>query len=121
MTRNAVLQFISATALAGIGFFLVNPLHVWMPSMAHELMLAASAVAFGIVAVFVLAEGKGDERENAHRSFAGRAAFFAGGVVLLVGIITEGLQGTPDPWLVGALVAMVVGKVGAHIHASRYC
>lgn|SRR3989344_3528248 len=120
MTHNTFLQLISAAALAVIGFFLINPLHVWMPSMAHEVTLAGAVVVFGILAVFIFSEGKGDERENVHRAFAGHAAFFAGGVVLLVGIITEGLHGTPDTWLVGALVAMVVAKVGAHTFANRY-
>jgi len=120
MTPNAILQFASAAALAVIGFFLVNPLHTWMPSMAHELMLAGAAVVFGALAVFVLAEGKGDERDASHRALAGRAAFFAGGLVLLVAIVSEGLHGTPDPWLVGALVAMVVAKVGVRFYAGEY-
>lgn len=120
MTTNVTLQLISAAALAAIGFFLVNPLHLWMPSMAHEAMLAAAAVVFGVLAVFVFSEGKGDERDEVHRASAGRAAFFAGGIVLLVAIIAEGLHGVPDPWLVYALVVMIIAKVAVRFFTSRY-
>lgn len=120
MMRNTTLQLVSASALVVIGFFLVNPLHVWMPSMAHELMLMGAAVVFGVLTIFIFSEGRGDERDEAHRALAGRAAFLSGGTVLLIAIIAEGLHGTPDPWLVYALLAMVAAKVGARIYADSY-
>jgi len=114
------LQFIAALALVVIGAFLINPFHLWMPSMAHVAMLAAAVAVFGALAVFVLAEGQGDEREEAHKMLAGRAAFLAGGVALIIAILFEGSHGEPDPWLVFALMVMVLAKVGARLWSSLY-
>jgi hypothetical protein len=120
MNKNVILQLISAVVLAVIALFLVDPMHAWMPDMPHEVILAGAVVVFGAIAIFVFSENKGDERDVAHRASAGRAAFFAGGTVLLVAIIAEGLSGLPDPWLVFALVAMVLGKVIMRLFASWY-
>ncbi|MCR4325918.1 MAG: hypothetical protein NUV59_03930 [Patescibacteria group bacterium] len=120
MTHNTTLQVASAAALAVIGFFLINPTHLWMPSMAHEAMLAGAAVVFGALAIFVFAEKRVDERDEVHRTTAGHAAFFTGGGILLIAIIAEGLYGMPDPWLVGALVAMVCAKVLTRLYVTHY-
>lgn len=115
-----MVQSISAALFIVLAFFLVNPMEVWMPSSAHMAVLAAAVAAFGIFAVFVLRETTGDERENEHRSFAGRVAFLAGAGTLLLGVVLQTFAHTLDPWLVAALAVMVVAKVVAHVYSEKY-
>ncbi len=121
MTNNHTPEIISAAILAIVAILLVNPFHFWMPTMAHMAIMAAVVVAFGAFTVFVLREDAGDERDVEHRMFAGRVAFFSGASMLIVGIVVQGLKDTLDPWLVVALLAMVVGKVAARMYSARYC
>ena len=107
---NVIAQFVSAVLLAVAAIFLVNPFNIWMPEMTHMLVLAIAVAVFGACSVFVLMEQIGDERENEHRHTAGRAAFLAGGAILITGIIMQTLQHALDPWLVWALLGMVVAK-----------
>lgn len=120
MTRESLPEILSATALAAATMLLLNPFGFWMPSMAHMAVLAAAVAAFGAFVAFVLRERAVDERDIAHRSAAGRAAFLAGSAVLLAGIIVEGVQDALDPWLVVALLAMVIAKVGFRVYGDRY-
>src|SRR3989344_88728 len=114
MKSNSLAEMGSLAAFALIAFFLVNPFHVWMPSEAHMALLAAAVATFGAFAVFVLREHAGDEREDRHRSFAGRVAFLSGSAVLLLGIVLQSIAHTLDPWLVTALLVMLLGKTLAH-------
>lgn len=119
MKNNTLLQTISLIGLIAAAFFLIDPMHMQMPDNMHMATLAGVVIFTGIVAVFVLSEGKGDERDDAHRAFAGRTAFFIGALVLIVAIIVQTLAHALDPWLVYVLVAMVAGKVIARLFAEN--
>lgn len=119
MTRKLFLQILSAVVLSVAAFFLVNPMHIWMPNNVHMLTLAIVVAISGVFAALILAEGRGDEREESHQAFAGRAAFFVGALVLSLGITAQTFAHALDAWLVYALVAMVVAKVVARIFAER--
>jgi len=118
MNTNVLAQLISALLLAVAAFFLANPYGFWMPEMTHMVVLAVAVAIFGAFSVFVLMERAGDERENEHRHSAGRAAFLAGGAVLIIGIIIQTLSHTLDPWLVWALLAMVAAKSIARVYSA---
>lgn len=120
MDRNLWLGVVSSIVLAVSAVLLVNPGHLWMPTMGHMALLASLVVAVAAFGVFVLRESGGDERDILHRSFSGRAAFLAGGIVLLLAIIVESMHEALDGWLVAALVVMVLAKVAAHIYSARY-
>ncbi|MCE9541319.1 hypothetical protein K8R03_02020 [Candidatus Kaiserbacteria bacterium] len=120
MTKDMMPEIVSALIFCVLAVFLLNPMGLWMPSMAHMTMLALSAVAFGAFIVFILRESAKDERDAVHRSAAGRAAFLAGSAVLILGIIVQNSMHRIDPWLVVALIAMVVGKVVARIWSTLY-
>lgn len=119
MKNNFILQTVSVGALALTAFFLVDPMHLQMPENMHMATLAGVVVLAGIFAAFVLAEGGGDERDETHRAFAGRIAFFLGSFMLIIGIIVQTFAHALDAWLVYTLVAMVAGKVAARIVAAR--
>ena len=118
--RNDYPQVISAALVCIGAFFLINPFEVWMPDMAHMTVLGITVAAFGALSLFIVHETSVDERDDAHRMFAGRAALMAGSSVLLFGIVSETLQHRLDAWLVVALVSMVVVKVAARIWSSIY-
>ena len=116
---NVLAQFVSAVLLVVAAVFLANPFNIWMPEMTHMLVLAGAVAIFGVFSVFVLMERAGDERENEHRHTAGRAAFLVGGAILIVGIIAQTLAHSLDPWLVWALVGMVVAKSAARFYSDH--
>ena len=120
MTGNITLQFLLSAILAVLAVLLVNPFHFWMPSMLHMVILGSAIGVFGLLAVFVLAENQGDERDNEHRGFAGRVAFLAGGAILLIGIVLQTLAHALDPWLVVALLTMVAAKSVARWYSANH-
>ncbi len=82
-------------------------------------VLACILVFFGIFASFILREKSFDERDNLHRSLAGRNGFIAGSSILILGIVTEGYSHSVDPWLVGALIVMILTKIGTRIWSDK--
>ena len=120
MTRETLPELVSAIVFCALAVLLINPTGLWMPSMAHMTMLTLAAVAFGALVLFVLRESAQDERDETHRSIAGRVAFLSGSAVLIIGIAVQNTSHHIDPWLVGALIAMVIGKVGTRIWSTLY-
>ncbi len=120
MTRDHITEIVSALVFLGIALLLLNPFEFWMPTMMHMTLLAVGAGSFGLFALLILREGQGDERENAHRMQAGRSAFIVGSAILLVAIMVQSFAHAVDPWVVVALLGMVVAKVGARIWSGLY-
>ena len=118
--RNDYSQLGCAVLVCVGAFFLINPMHVWMPDMAHMTILGLTVAAFAALSIFILRETSSDEREDAHRMYAGRAAFFAGSLVLVFGIVAQSLRDTLDTWLVVALVVMVLAKLFARLWTNVY-
>lgn len=110
----------TALVLLVLAVIVLNPMHLWMPTMVVMLLLAALFAAFCAFALFVLREGAVDEREAQHRASAGRAAFLIGAAILVCGIVAQELVGALDPWLVFGLVGMVVGKFAARVYSERH-
>ncbi len=117
--KNNIKETIVTLGLIGIVVLLLNPFHFWMPDMMVLCMLAIALALFGIFASFILREGSIDEREDQHKSFAGRNAFLAGAGVLTLGIVVQGYTHTVDPWLVVALIVMVVTKIATRMWSDR--
>src|SRR3989344_7090353 len=113
MTKETMWEVVSAAVFAIFAILLLDPRGFWMPSMSQVTMLGFAAAAFGAYIVFVLREKATDERDEAHRSFAGRAVFLAGSVVLFGAIVLQSKGGHVDGWLVGALLAMILAKLSA--------
>jgi hypothetical protein len=111
--NNNLHEVIVTVALVAIAVLLLNPFHFWMPDMVVLCMLAFTLGIFGIYASFILREDMADERDSQHRTLAGRNAFLAGSGVLTLGIVYQGYIHTVDPWLVIALVVMVLVKIAS--------
>jgi hypothetical protein len=70
-------------------------------------------------ASFILKETAFDERDDANRSLAGRNAFLAGSAVLVVGIVAQGYSHSVDPWLVVALIVMILVKIATRLWSDK--
>ncbi|MBI2610983.1 hypothetical protein HYW60_03560 [Candidatus Kaiserbacteria bacterium] len=113
-------ELIASTILIVLLVLVLNPFHFWMPTNMQMIIVAGILAAFGAVAVFVLRERALDEREETHRSFAGRWAFLAGSALLVLAIVVQSFNHVVDPWLVVVLVAMVCAKLAARLYGDRY-
>jgi hypothetical protein len=96
-----------------------DPLDLFMFDMGVMVVLALFAAATLAFGALVWQEGKGDEREMEHRSRAARFAYLIGSGILSIGIIAEALSHSLGPWLPGALGAMVLTKLAAHLYYER--
>ncbi len=117
--KNNHKEISSTIALVVVAILLLNPFHFWMPDMVVICMLASILALFGLFASFVLRETVIDERDSQHRTLAGRNAFLAGSGVLTVAIVVQGYTHSVDPWIVSALIVMVVVKIGSRIWSDK--
>jgi hypothetical protein len=109
--KSNFLEVAVSVLLIGLAVLVLNPFHFWMPDMMVLCMLGIALVIFGIFASFVLREGSVDEREDQHKALAGRNAFLTGAGVLMIGIVVQGYMHVVDPWLVIALITMILVKI----------
>jgi predicted MFS family arabinose efflux permease len=119
MANNTTREIGVAFVLIGLFLALLNPFHLWMPTMVHMIMLGLSICAFGAYAIFVMREKAVDERDGAHRMHSGRIAFLVGASALVGGIIYQSYVDQIDVWMVFVLVLMVLAKIGAHFYSDR--
>ncbi|MBI2612461.1 hypothetical protein HYW59_01450 [Candidatus Kaiserbacteria bacterium] len=113
-------EVIASIILIVLLVLILNPFNFWMPTNMQMIIVAGILSAFGAVAVFILRERALDEREETHRSFAGRWAFLAGSALLVLAIVVQSFSHTVDPWLVAVLVVMVISKMAARLYGDRY-
>jgi hypothetical protein len=117
--KNNLKETIVTLSLIIIAVLLLNPFHFWMPDMMVMCLLAITLGLFAVFASFVLRETVVDERENQHRTLAGRNAFLAGAGVITLGVVVQGYTHSVDPWLVVSLVVMIVVKIGTRIWSDK--
>jgi len=117
--KNNLKETVVTVSLIGLAVLLLNPFHFWMPDLVVMCMLAITLGFFALFASFVLRENTFDEREEKHRALAGRNAFLVGAGLLTFGIVVQGYTHTVDPWLVLALVAMIVAKIATRMWSDK--
>ena len=97
---------------------LLNPSMFFMPESFDMMLLVGIVVVFLTFSLVLWKEHALDERENLHRLNAGRLSFFAGSLVLIIGVILQALRHEIDPWLIYGLIAMIVGKIVSRIYSQ---
>jgi uncharacterized membrane protein len=117
--KNNIKETIVTISLITLAILLLNPFHFWMPDMMVMGILAILLVLFGIFASFILKERAFDERDDLNRSLAGRNAFLAGSSVLMIAIVIQGYSHLVDPWLVIALITMIIVKISTRVWSDR--
>jgi hypothetical protein len=114
------VQIIISGVLLVMLILLADLFPFWMPTMNQMVPLTFATVLLVTWAGFVMFEATGDERELLHRMHAGRAAYLAGLAVLTLALVVQGLSHTIDPWILGALGAMVVSKIVARAYFNKF-
>ena len=109
--KNKYIETLVPVCLLVLAILLLNPCQFWMPGMMVMVILAITLGLFAVFAIFILREGKADERDDQHRALAGRNAFLAGAGVLTLAIVVQGYSDSVDPWLVIVLVTMIIVKM----------
>ena len=117
--KNNIKEATITICLTAIAILLLNPFHFWMPDVIVMIMLAFALVVFGIFASFILREKTADERDNVHRTLAGRNAFLAGSAILMIGIVIQGYTHSVDSWLVITLIVMILVKIITRIWGDK--
>ncbi len=117
--KNNIKEIILTICIILIAILLLNPFNFWMPNMMVMVMLASILALFGLFVGLILREKSEDERDDVHKALAGRNAFLAGSVVLIVGLFVQGISHTIDTWLVLALIAMIITKVITRIWTDK--
>jgi cytochrome bd-type quinol oxidase subunit 2 len=109
--KNNIKEISVTFALIIIAILLLNPFDFWMPDMVVMCMLAVTLGLFALFASFILRERTDDERDDQHRTLAGRNAFLVGAGMLTLAIVTQGYKHDVDPWLVVTLISMILTKI----------
>ena len=121
MKHKYLKETLIATILVILLICLANPFNTYMLSMLESFILGGIFIIFAFFASFFLREDVQDERDETHRSLAGRVAFLVGSIVLLIGIAFEIHNGKLDMWLIATLVSMIIAKIAARIYSeSRF-
>lgn len=113
MSNNLAASIFLVVSIMGLAVFSWNPFNIFM---SDATAMAIACILLIVVAVFVAIvwrEHASDEREVVHLATAGRIAFLVGVAVVTTGVVAQSFVHAVDPWLVGALVAMVLAKIGA--------
>ncbi len=119
MKSNLKMEIGISSVLVVLTILLLNPIHFWMPTMVHVVMLVLTLVIFAFFAIFIVREKVQDEREMVHRMLSGRVAFLTGSALLTIAIVVQSLQDSVDVWLVIVLVAMVLSKLITRIYSDN--
>jgi len=117
--KNNIKEIILTICIIVIAVLLLNPFEFWMPNLLVMCMLATILGLFGLFAGLILREGSKDERDDIHKGLAGRNAFLVGSVILVLGIVVQGYDHKVDPWIVLALISMIVAKVVTRIWTDK--
>lgn len=80
-----------------------------------NMMLASVITIFIILVIFVsiilVKDVSADEREQYHHYVANQGAFLAGTTVLSVALVVQAIMHTVDPWIIMALMVMILTKL----------
>lgn len=92
-----------------------------LPEGMAMMTYSALIILFGIVAALTWHDKPADEREAAHKMISAQAAYTAGGVILVLSIIYQGLtEQHVHPSIYYAFGAMILAKIVGRLWAQKY-
>ncbi len=117
---KAMFERIVAIVLIVLLVLIGNPFTFWMPSMMLVSVLVVIAALVFVWAGFIFTETASDEREEWHRTHAGRAAYLSAAAVLTTALVYQGFTQKIDFWIPLTLAVMIVSKLFARFYADTY-
>ncbi len=120
MNRNFLSKelFISLVLIVLLLLFL-DPFDFLMPPSFVMMAVIFVIVVFSIFSAVVWRENPKDERESFLGMFAGRVAYLSGTTILLLGIVFQEIKHRLDPWLVYALMGMIIAKTMGLLYGQK--
>jgi small-conductance mechanosensitive channel len=118
-TSFKILEQIIAVVLIILLILIGNPFMFWMPSMVLFTILIVIAALVFVWAAFVLTEKAHDEREEWHRTHAGRASYLAAAAMLTIALVYQGFTHTIDIWIPATLGIMILAKLFTRLYAEK--
>jgi len=119
MKSNYLLEIFIPIILISLLVLLFDPFMVLMPSSVQMLILVLVLIVFTFFSLFIWKEKSTDEREIMHRNIASRFAYLASATVLTIGVLIQSLNHTLDPWLLFALIIMILAKIIGLIYSQK--
>lgn len=116
-------KFLTEISISGVLIvllvLLLDPFKILMTTQIQMMMIAIILIIFVSFCVFVWKEKSKDEREHLHKQIASRFAYLTGAIVLIIGILVQSFNHNLDPWLVLALIVMILAKIVGSLYASN--
>lgn len=119
MKNNFLTETIISAILICLLILLLNPFDFLMTTPVQTMMIASVLIIFVSFSIFVWKEKSKDEREQLHKQIASRFAYLSGASVLIFAIVVQSLNHTLDPWIVFALIAMILAKIVGSLYANN--
>lgn len=120
MENNSKKEIALSALLVFLIVALLNPFHLFMSGMVHMLVLGLLIVIIGLFVGIIFHEKALDEREQMHRAQSARIGYSIGLLVVTAGVLLQTLKGMNDPWLLLALLGLVLGKVVSRAVFRKY-
>jgi hypothetical protein len=118
--RNNFLERIVIVILLILLAVVANPLMLWMPSALLMIVITLITALVFLWAGFVLTEKGGDEREEIHRTNAGRAAYLAAAGTLTIALVYQGSTHSIDLWIPATLAVVILAKFLTRVYEDTY-
>ncbi len=109
--NKSQIHILIGVVLAFFLLTLADLVPFWMPMMGEMVALLVVVVLMLVWVGFIMQEKAKDEREVLLKMKSGRMAYLSGLGVLTIALIVQGMAHDIDPWVAGALAAMVVSKL----------
>ena len=119
INNNYLLEILVSVLLIIALLVCLNPLNLLMPPPFVMIAVVTLLIIFGLFAIYIWKERKGDERENYHKILSGHFAFLTGSFILVLAIAYQELNHNLDPWLVYALIGMICAKVISQFYNDK--
>ena len=119
MKNNFIAEIIIATILIILLILLLDPLGFVMATSMQMMVTAIILIIFISFSAFVWKEKPKDEREVLHNHISSRFAYLSGASILVIAIIYQSFTYTLDPWIVIALIVMILAKIIGSIYTKN--
>lgn len=116
--KNIFATTISIIVISLLLVFL-NPTHLLMPDTLHSMLIIGFIITFLLLIAILWKERANDEREATHIQKSGRFSFIAGATILFTGIVIQTSMHNIDPWLIRALLLMILVKILSRVYFSH--
>lgn len=119
MKNNNLSEILISIILVILLTLLLDPLGFVMATSLQMMVILFILIIFIAFSVFVWKEKPKDEREELHNHVTSRFAYLSGITILVVALIYQSLTYTLDPWIIIALIVMILAKVIGSIYTKN--